>query len=452
MYTEDLIRSLAPHARPDYVQALVTRGDLLEKYGWTTEARCVALLATIMKETGGLIVVRESGNYTSAAHIRETWPSRFPTLASAQPYVRQPQKLFNFVYGSRMGNQRGGTTDNDGWDYRGASLGQLTGYDNYKAFQDATGIPAADHPEMLETAEIGFEAACWEFQRFQKFADLGEAGFMAFSNGVNRGDPDAKSPPIGWSGADGRLAWYRKCCDAAKLAPIELSGLQHGVTDNGTTSNEPQRQLGYSVAKIQQRLISLNYSLGAIDGVFGSLTRNAVLAFQAENDLKTDGIVGPLTAAALFSDKAKPFYISQARKAATSADLRAAGSATMQSASTMQTAGLSTIGLSGATYLTQQATEALRPLVAGAPTVPQALSSPDGPLHPAVDVIGPVSQVVRDISTFRLLLSQLVDVLHWAASNPWILGIVLGFLIVRYGKRIEWARLKDHVLGNNLNL
>ena len=36
-----------------------------------------------------------------------------------------------------------------------------------------------------------------------------------------------------------------------------------------------------------------------VDGIFGSLTRNAVIAFQRQAGLNPDGIVGPLTRAAL---------------------------------------------------------------------------------------------------------------------------------------------------------
>lgn len=94
-------------------------------------------LATVFHETGGKMQpVVENLNYTTAAQIKKTWPSRF-TVESAQAYVRQPQKLANKVYGGRMGNN----AQNDGWIYRGRGLSQITGKDNYKKF----GI--ADNPD-----------------------------------------------------------------------------------------------------------------------------------------------------------------------------------------------------------------------------------------------------------------------------------------------------------------
>ena len=33
-----------------------------------------------------------------------TWPKHFPTMATARPYERNPEKLANFVYANRLGN------------------------------------------------------------------------------------------------------------------------------------------------------------------------------------------------------------------------------------------------------------------------------------------------------------------------------------------------------------
>lgn len=52
---------------------------------------------------------------------------------------------------------------------------------------------------------------------------------------------------------------------------------------------------GRHVADLQEGLAGLGYFSGRHDGHFGPLTRAALLAFQADNDLASDGIAGPLT-------------------------------------------------------------------------------------------------------------------------------------------------------------
>lgn len=58
---------------------------------------------------------------------------------------------------------------------------------------------------------------------------------------------------------------------------------------------------GDEVKALQQQLIALGYDLGkwGADGDFGSATENAVKAFQKDNGLAVDGIVGPSTLEAL---------------------------------------------------------------------------------------------------------------------------------------------------------
>ena len=56
-----------------------------------------------------------------------------------------------------------------------------------------------------------------------------------------------------------------------------------------------QGSRGVYVRYLQQKLLSKLYPVGTVDGVFGANTLSAVRAFQQENGLTSDGIVGPLT-------------------------------------------------------------------------------------------------------------------------------------------------------------
>lgn len=110
------------------------------------------ILATAYHETGLAMSPNvESLNYTSASRIRAVWPSRFASVAAAQPYVRNPKALANKVYNGRMGNRSG--TD-DGWDYRGRGQVHLTGRDNYKKASAATGLDLVGSPDLALRRDV----------------------------------------------------------------------------------------------------------------------------------------------------------------------------------------------------------------------------------------------------------------------------------------------------------
>ena len=56
---------------------------------------------------------------------------------------------------------------------------------------------------------------------------------------------------------------------------------------------------GSTVRTIQERLSDWGYYTGKVDGIFGKLTRNAVISFQRRNGLTADGIAGPATLRAI---------------------------------------------------------------------------------------------------------------------------------------------------------
>lgn len=100
------------------------------------------IMATALHEVGPkLQPIRENLTYTSAKRIRQVWPSRFPTEASAAPYVRNPQSLANLVYANRLGN--GNAASGDGWKFRGDGLVQLTGKANFAKFGVQPGMDLA---------------------------------------------------------------------------------------------------------------------------------------------------------------------------------------------------------------------------------------------------------------------------------------------------------------------
>ena len=113
------------------------------------------ILSTAYGETGGRMQpVRENLNY-SATRLMQVWPTRFPTTASTRGYARNPKALANRVYNGRMGNRTG--TD-DGWNYRGGGIGQVTGRENYAKFGERIGVNLLDNPALLERLDVSVKA------------------------------------------------------------------------------------------------------------------------------------------------------------------------------------------------------------------------------------------------------------------------------------------------------
>jgi uncharacterized protein (TIGR02594 family) len=72
-----------------------------------------------------------------------------------------------------------------------------------------------------------------------------------------------------------------------------------GVEAEGKRPVLREGDRGAFVLDLQNQLTTLGYTLGKQDGIFGSRTLSAVVAFQADSDLTADGIVGPRTWGAL---------------------------------------------------------------------------------------------------------------------------------------------------------
>ena len=93
-----------------------------------------------------------------------------------------------------------------------------------------------------------------------------------------------KANGLGVDGIVGKLTWA-KLYDATPV----------NVTPVTTQPMLRTGSRGDAVRKLQEMLNAKGYTCGNVDGIFGSKTKAAVLAFQKANGLGADGIVGPLT-------------------------------------------------------------------------------------------------------------------------------------------------------------
>jgi putative chitinase len=130
------------------------------KYGPIDTPLLVAhVMAQISHECGAGHDIVENLNYT-ASRMCQVWPSRFPSVDSAEPYAHNPQKLANKVYNGRMGNRVG--TD-DGWNFRGRGGSQTTGREGYERVKQQTGLDVIGNPDLLIKPDTFLECAVSDF-------------------------------------------------------------------------------------------------------------------------------------------------------------------------------------------------------------------------------------------------------------------------------------------------
>jgi putative chitinase len=159
--------------------------QILPEYSINTPERVAAFIAQCAHESGNFRFLQENLNYR-AESLTKTFKKYFPTLESARPYARNPQKIANKVYANRMGN--GDEASGDGFRYLGRGLIQLTGKNNYTFFAASVGIEDMDEcVEYLGTFEGAVQSACffWENSNLNQWADKGD--ILTLTKRINGG-------------------------------------------------------------------------------------------------------------------------------------------------------------------------------------------------------------------------------------------------------------------------
>jgi putative chitinase len=151
-------------------------------------ARAAHFFAQTAHESGNFTAFSENLNY-GAKGLRGIFGKYFPTDAMAKMYERQPQKIANRVYASRMGN--GVEASGDGWKYRGRGALQLTGKANYQAFADYIKRPDVMANPDLVAGELCFESALWFFDRNKLWGicdqGINDTAILALTKRINGG-------------------------------------------------------------------------------------------------------------------------------------------------------------------------------------------------------------------------------------------------------------------------
>ncbi len=328
----DVVRKLAPRAKAAYVKAFDADGDAqIAKAGITTPRRLAHFLARCLSETGAFTTLVESAAYNrenlSDQWDKGNWHSYFANKAAMLKLAGQGEKLFNVIYGNRMGN--GGPESGDGFRYRGRGPLQVTGKEAYAEYGARIGVDLVANPDhMLDPAYILLPSLFeWKDKGCNGYAD--DDDDLSIARVINTGNAKSKQIPNGYKAQHqwlvkakkviAELGWKGVAKPAAAVAMVSATAASNGpVYGPGDLSVE-------EVKTLQRTLRDKGFpKVGMIDGDWKTDTSNALRAFQVRAGLPETGLLDVTTAAALATTP--PVAPTGVRADVTAADLRAAGS------------------------------------------------------------------------------------------------------------------------------
>jgi putative chitinase len=182
--TKEQFKRLAPRCKDSYAESMAEcLPEILEKYEINSPLRFAHFIAQAGHECAGFTIFSENLNYKAEA-LTKVFPKYFKDV-DPNAYARQPEKIANRVYGSRMGN--GDEASGDGWRFRGRGAIQLTGKNNYTAFANDNGITIDEAVEYLGTDRGTIESAAWFWHKNGLNALADKDDVVAVTKRVNGG-------------------------------------------------------------------------------------------------------------------------------------------------------------------------------------------------------------------------------------------------------------------------
>lgn len=161
--------------------------------------------------------------------------------------------------------------------------------------------------------------------------------------------------------------------------------------------SEPVAQTEDLIASVQQLLRDKGYpEVGKVDNVFGTRTRNAILAFQADNNLPLTGVITDELLAQLI--KAPARQNSAMRETVTAKDLKEQGDKTVQNADWLRKVGMGILVSMG---------------------------------------LGGVSEGVVNLDDIRKGIGDVRSLIDAVGTlGPWVIGIAGGALVLWFGSKV----------------
>jgi putative chitinase len=143
------------HIGAEWADAL---NETFSRFNLTSNNQKAMFIGQCSHECGNFRILEENLNY-KAATLMKLWPKRFPTQEIANAYDRNPKKIANMVYSSRMGNRD--ESSGDGYRFRGRGCIQLTGHANYFHASKALGVDFVADPDLVATPRFAALSGGW---------------------------------------------------------------------------------------------------------------------------------------------------------------------------------------------------------------------------------------------------------------------------------------------------
>jgi putative chitinase len=132
--------------------------EAMERFEIDSPPHIAAFLVQVAHASKECRYLEDDLRYPAEALMR-MWPQHFPSLATAHPYERNPEKLANFVYSNRLGN--GPPESCDGYRYRGRGLIRIIGRASYASAGAALEVDLERQPETLLEPRNAAMSAAW---------------------------------------------------------------------------------------------------------------------------------------------------------------------------------------------------------------------------------------------------------------------------------------------------